>query len=165
MSKTELPTFPHSWVCVLVAQSCPALLKSIDCSPPGFSLHGILQSRILEWVAMPFSRGSSWFRDWIQVSHIAGRFFYSLSYPGSPSSFLNFLVLCLIFSFLLTGPQSSISQEKKLDSPIYSSLLSANQLFSSSVDSDTISLFTVLGVWALVSFSLSHQSVSSWGYN
>ena len=41
----------------------------------GFSLHGILQARILEWVAIPFSRGSSWPTDWTQVSHVAGRFF------------------------------------------------------------------------------------------
>ena len=47
----------------------------MDCSPPGSSIHGILQTRILEWVAMPFSRGSSQCRDWTQVSHIAGRFF------------------------------------------------------------------------------------------
>ena len=37
---------------------------SVDCSPPGSSVHGILQARILEWVAMPFSKGSSWGRDW-----------------------------------------------------------------------------------------------------
>ena len=47
----------------------------MDCSPPGFSVHGILQARILEWVAMPFSRGSSRPRDWTQVSRIADRFF------------------------------------------------------------------------------------------
>ena len=41
-------------------QSCPALCDFMDCSPPGSSLHGILQARILEWVAMPSSRGSSW---------------------------------------------------------------------------------------------------------
>ena len=40
-------------------QSCPTLCDPIDCSVPGFSVHGILQVRILEWVAMPFSRGSS----------------------------------------------------------------------------------------------------------
>ena len=39
-----------------VAQSCPTLCDSIDCSPPGFSVHGILQARILEWVAMPSSK-------------------------------------------------------------------------------------------------------------
>ena len=47
----------------------------MDCSPPGSSVQGILQVRIWEWVAMPFSRGSPWPRDWIQVSCIAGRFF------------------------------------------------------------------------------------------
>ena len=44
-------------------------------SPPGSSVHGILQARILEWVAISFSRGSSRPRDWTQVSHIAGRCF------------------------------------------------------------------------------------------
>ena len=62
-------------VCVLVAQLCPTLCDPMDCSPPGSSVHGILQARILEWVAISFSRGSSWLRDWTQVSCIAGRFF------------------------------------------------------------------------------------------
>ena len=60
---------------VLVAQSCPTLCNPIDRSPPGSSVHEILQARILDWVAMPFSRGSSQLRDRTQVSHIAGRFF------------------------------------------------------------------------------------------
>ena len=47
----------------------------MDCSRPGSSVHGILQAGILEWVAIPFSRGSSWPRNWTQASHIAGRFF------------------------------------------------------------------------------------------
>ena len=42
-----------------VAQSCPTLCNPVDCSPPGSSVHGILQARILEWVAISFSRGSS----------------------------------------------------------------------------------------------------------
>ena len=46
----------------------------MDYCLPGFSVHGILQTRILEWVASPFSRGSSQPRDQTQVSHIAGRF-------------------------------------------------------------------------------------------
>ena len=46
----------------------------MDYSPPGSSVHGILQARILEWVAIPFSRGSSWPRDQILVSCMAGRF-------------------------------------------------------------------------------------------
>ena len=47
----------------------------MDCSPPGSSVHGILQARILEWVAISFSRRPSWSRDQTQVSCIAGRFF------------------------------------------------------------------------------------------
>ena len=47
----------------------------MDYSPQGSFIHGIIQKRILEWIAMPFSRGSSWPRSWTWVSHIAGRFF------------------------------------------------------------------------------------------
>ena len=58
-----------------VAQSCPTLCDTMDCSLPGFSVHGISQARILEWVAISFSRGSSQPRDRTQVSCIAGRCF------------------------------------------------------------------------------------------
>ena len=47
----------------------------MDCSPPGSSVHGIFQARILEWLAISFSRGSSWSRDRTQVSRIEGRLF------------------------------------------------------------------------------------------
>ena len=60
---------------MLVAQSCPTFCDPIDCSLPGSSVHGILQARVLEWVAIPFSRGSSWPRDRTWVSWITGRFF------------------------------------------------------------------------------------------
>ena len=62
-------------VLCLVAQSCLTLCDPVDCSPPGSSVHGILQARILEWVAMPFSRRSSQPRDRTQLSCIAGGFF------------------------------------------------------------------------------------------
>ena len=55
-------------VCALVTQSCLTLCDPMDCNPPGSSVHGILQARILEWVAIPFSR------DQTQVSDITGRF-------------------------------------------------------------------------------------------
>ena len=51
-----------------VASVMPTLCDPMDCSPPGFSIHGILQVRVLEWVAMPSSRGSSRPRDWTWVS-------------------------------------------------------------------------------------------------
>ena len=60
-------------MCVL--QSCLTLWDLMDCSLPGSSVHGVLQARILEWVAMPSSRGSSPSRDWTQVSCTAGGFF------------------------------------------------------------------------------------------
>ena len=58
-----------------VTQSCPTLCDPVDCSLPGSSVHGILQARILEWVAISFSRGSSRPRDRTPVSHIGGRRF------------------------------------------------------------------------------------------
>ena len=58
---------------MLIAQLCPTLCEPMDYSPPGSSVHGILQARILEWIARLFSRESSWPRDGTQVSHIAGR--------------------------------------------------------------------------------------------
>ena len=60
---------------VFVDQSCLTLFDPVDCSPPVSSVHSFLQARILEWVAFPFSRGSSWPRDWTPVSCITGRFF------------------------------------------------------------------------------------------
>ena len=56
---------PAKWL-----QSCPTLCNPIDCSPPGSSVHGSLQARILEWVAMPSSRGSSWPKNWSCVSYV-----------------------------------------------------------------------------------------------
>ena len=63
------------FVLCLVAQLCPTLCNPMDCSLPDTSVHEVLQARILEWVAMPSSRGSSQPRGRTQVSHIAGRFF------------------------------------------------------------------------------------------
>ena len=72
-------TFPcsthHHLMFVLVTKSCTTLCNSMDCSPPGSSIYGILQARILEWAAIPFSRGFSWPRDQTWVSHTTGRFF------------------------------------------------------------------------------------------
>ena len=60
---------------VLITQLCPTLCDPMDCSQSGFSVHRILQARILLWDDIPFSRGSSWPRDQTQVSPIAGRLF------------------------------------------------------------------------------------------
>ena len=60
---------------MLVAHSYQTLCHPMDCSPPGSPIHGIFQARILQWVAILFSRQPSWPRDWMQVSCISGRFF------------------------------------------------------------------------------------------
>ena len=59
-----------SKVLVLVSQLCLTLCDAMDYSPPGSSIPGILQARILEWVAIPFSRGFSWPREWTWVPYI-----------------------------------------------------------------------------------------------
>ena len=64
----------QSWLLVCIAkllQSCLTLCDPVDCCPPGFSAHGILQARILEWIAVSSSRGSSWPRDWTRVSYVS----------------------------------------------------------------------------------------------
>ena len=67
---------------VLVTQLCLILCDPRDYSPPMSSVHGILQARILEWVAISFSRGSSQPRDWTWVSCIAGRIFTDWATKG-----------------------------------------------------------------------------------
>ena len=65
-----------------VTQSCLTLCDPVDWSLPGSSIHGIFQARVLEWVAISFSRGSSWPRDRTRVSHIAGRCFTIWTTPN-----------------------------------------------------------------------------------
>ena len=68
----ELTLIPK--VKVWVTQSGLTLCNPMDCSPPDSSVHGTLQAKLLEWVAIPFSRGTSWPRDQTCVSCVAGRF-------------------------------------------------------------------------------------------
>ena len=74
------------------------------CSLPGFSVHGILQARIMEWVAVPFTRESSWPRGQTNISYISciGRvfFFFTTGTPGKPK-YLNVSMLMLMFSQIL----------------------------------------------------------------
>ena len=82
--------YPYSWLTLLYSRNQHNIIKQLwkfwsishvrlcdpkDCSPPSSSVHGILQARILEWVTISFSRGSSQPRDWTWLSLIAGRLF------------------------------------------------------------------------------------------
>ena len=80
---------------VLVTLSCLILCDPMDCRPSGSSVHGILHSRILEWVAIPFSRRSSQPRDQTQVSCISGRFF-TIWATGRTTGFYGLVLLLLL---------------------------------------------------------------------
>ena len=114
-----LPThslFPSPEIlCALLPQLCPTPGSSTDCSPSGSSIHGILQARILEWVAISLSRGSSWPSHWTQVSCITGRFFTvwatreATIYFSSLSQML--LSFSLIGSTLKIIPRGTLSSQ------------------------------------------------------
>ena len=80
---------------LLVAQSCLTLCDLTDCSAPGSSVHTILQARRVEWVAIPFSRASSWPRDQTQISWIGRQILYRLSHHGRPYSSNNWSLKCI----------------------------------------------------------------------
>ena len=88
--------------CYLVTQSCPTHCDPMDCSWSYFSVHGISQSRILEWVAISFPRGSSWPRDWTCVSCLAGEFF-TTEPPGKILSSLYYPIIPLILIYETTN--------------------------------------------------------------
>ena len=95
-----LSFFLYFWLGGLVTKSCPALATSWTRPMLDSSVHRILQARMLEWVVISFSRGSSWPRNRIWVSCIAGRFSTDWAMKGAP----------LFFLFWLTVQFSSVAQ-------------------------------------------------------
>ena len=83
-------------VCVLSRSVMSDSLWPMDCSPPDSLVHGILQAGILKWVAISFSRGSSWARYWTQVFCIAGRFLiiWATFYKVKSKTLMGFKILC-----------------------------------------------------------------------
>ena len=94
--------------CCLGTQSCPTLRDPMDCSPPGFPVHGTLQSRTLEWGAISFSRGSSRPRDQTRVSFIGRQILYHGATWGAPQCLL--LTVMNDLSFLETLPSDFVPQ-------------------------------------------------------
>ena len=97
------PHFTYSLYCACVPSRpvvSDSLWPPVDCSPPGFSVHEILQAGVLEWVAMPSSRGSVPPRDWTQVSCVSciGR---RIRYPWATQEALFILHYSLIWCFVL----------------------------------------------------------------
>ena len=134
-----------TWDCPLSLWECEVkwsevkvtLLCLTFCDPMNYTVHGILQARILEWVAFPFSRGSSQPRDWTQVSRIAGGFFTSWTTKKAPlrvyyhlnKSSLCFLALPVISKFFLQGdrnlPSDNISGGASQETSVKPQLLTS----------------------------------------
>ena len=83
-------------MCAKSLQSCPALCHPIDRSPAGSSVHGILLARMLEWVAMPSSRGSSWPGDWTHISYVCSLVGGFFSANATWEGFSCFYVLAIL---------------------------------------------------------------------
>ena len=85
-------------------KSCLALSSPVDYSPPGSSVHGIFQVRILEWVAIFFSRGSFRSRDWTHVSYIGRQILYHCTTKEAPSKgYIYFIMINCLILLLLTS--------------------------------------------------------------
>ena len=126
---TQLPIstyYTHSKrVCVFI-QSCLILGDSMDCSSPGSSVHGILQATILEWVAMPSSRGSSQPNNWTCISYTAGGFFTPTEPPGKHTG--QYSLPEYFIHFLASMPLHKLFPLPRMSFPIFSKFASKRQI-------------------------------------
>ena len=122
----------------------------MDCSPPSSSVHGILQAKILEWVAMPSSSGSSWLRDQTQVAWITGGFFTIWAIEEAFVTYFIYSNLYLLISYLCLAHFSLHS----LDSGFSGS---SNQL----VTCGFIFRGKLRGPWYLLP-NIFHNSIIGW---
>ena len=99
-------------VCVVVTQSCPNLCDPMDCSPPGSSVHGICQARILKWISIPFAKESSQRRDWSRVSCIAG-WFLLLNEPHTRVCVCVCVCVCIYTDIYIYITASLVAQRVK----------------------------------------------------
>ena len=111
----EATLFSHTCMRLCVwarmhAQSCPTLCDPMDCSRPGSSVHGISQARILEWVTISFSRGSSWPRDWTHASCTGMSILYHWATWEAPGLFLTWVII--IVSELPVGSAATLSSQQ-----------------------------------------------------
>ena len=86
---THMPNYTRNLIisnccCSSVTKSCPTRCNPMNCNPPDSSVHGIFQARILQWVAIFFSRRASWPRNRTHISWIGRQILYCLSHMGSP---------------------------------------------------------------------------------
>ena len=110
-------TLLHVYAC-FVAQLCPTLCDPMNCGPPGSSAHGILQARVLEWVAMPSSRGSSQPRDQTLISYVSCIVRWVLYFSKIIATvYWVLVVLYYLLCYLLSVNSHSKSLEKSFMTP------------------------------------------------
>ena len=107
--------------CCLLAKSCPTVCDPVDCSPPGSSVHGILQARILEWIAMSFSRGFSWPRDQTHISCIGRRALFTTEPPEKAHSVLFWMLKTTASHSIIIGVCNLVSLNEATNS-LYSNI-------------------------------------------
>ena len=161
-------------------QSCLTLCHPMDCTSPGSPVHGILQARILEWVAISFSRGPSWFKDQTCISGIAGRFFTTKAI-GKPHLLFMWSETCSVMSDSLRphglcSPWNSLGQNTGVGSL---SLLQGifilghklrmrnpcPNLFDLQRIGNSLHLYSLLSIWGtkIVPYSLYSAGWLAWG--
>ena len=128
-------------VCVLVAQLCPTLCNPTNCTPPGSSVYGILQARILEWVAIPFSRGSSQPRDRTLVSRITGRFFTVWATGKSLPRLLSLIKRFRVYMVIAPWGQGLYCSQFCIHSACHCACLGQNSINGCSVNEFSSSVF------------------------
>ena len=128
-------------------QSCPTPCEPMDCSPPGSSVHGILQARILEWVAMPFSRESSQPRDRTHISCVSciagGLFTHWTTWEASNNNRCTYLFDC---------PRSQLQLANFWLGHMGSSSLTRDQTWTFALGAQRLSHWTTREVLRLVFF-------------
>ena len=156
-------TIVHVYQSVLVTQMCPTLCDPMDCSPPGSSVHGILQARIMEWVVIAFSKGSSQPRDRTQVPTLQAD-----SLPPEPLGTPVYIyILICIYSFPLwfvIEPTSILSWSFPFPNLSESDVISwTKETAFSTEDLGMLQTPTALMGVVRAQLSLAHRKVSSRG--
>ena len=146
-------------------QSCPTLCDPMDCSPPGSSVQGSSEARMLEWVAISFSRGSSPLRDWTQVSWTAGQILYHLSHKGSPMKWFSSVQFSR--SVVLDSLRPHGLQHARLPCPsptprIYSNSCPLSQWCHPTISSSTVPFSRLQSFPASGSFQMSQVFTIRW---
>ena len=124
-----------------VAQSCPTLCDPMNPSTSGSSVYGILQARILEWVAIPFSRGSSQPRDRTLVSRITGRFFTVWATGKSLPRLLSLIKRFRVYMVIAPWGQGLYCSQFCIHSACHCACLGQNSINGCSVNEFSSSVF------------------------